>query len=166
MCSLSVHGSRRSCHGNAGALLQPALPFLWRRIVPGAAWGSNYGDLPSPLFSPPRAFMYRLVNHLPLTSHLISSRLFCQAASLPSSTSKRRGAAEAWGQMGAGHAARIGIRRGQRHRRLRHGPGYPPPPLFEEREREREVPSFFIFSSPPCLYPPSLFRFCFDLFFH
>ncbi len=37
-------------------------------------------------------------------------------------------------------------------------------PLFEERERE--VPSFILFSSPPCLYPPSLFRFCFDLFFH
>ena len=85
---------------------------------------------PRPFFPPPRAFMFRLVNHFPLTSHLVSSRLFCQAASLPSSTSKRRGAAEAWGQMGAGHAARIGIRRGQRHRRLRHGPGYPPPLLF------------------------------------
>ncbi len=37
-CSLSVHGLRCSCHGNAGALLQPALLLLWRRI-PGSSLG-------------------------------------------------------------------------------------------------------------------------------
>ena len=77
MCSLSVHGSRRSCHGNAGALLQPALPLLWRRIVPGAAWGSNYGDLPSPIFFSPTSLHVPFGESFPphLSSLLVSPLL-------------------------------------------------------------------------------------------
>ena len=167
MCSLSVHGSRRSCHGNAGALLQPALPLLWRRIVPGAAWGSNYGDLPSPLFSPPpRAFM-----HVPFGESFpphLSSLLVSPLLSGGFPTQQYKQAAGRGGGMGADGRRACS----QDWDTARPTPPEATPwtrlssaPLFEERERE--VPSFILFSSPPCLYPSFplslLLRFVFSL---